>query len=88
MFICPGWIFTSPVVLLMCNQFSPVLCIVYAGNDVGYFMGGRIVDTCLAMISWTFSRLDLLLYLCTSGMLHVLPLYGPVVLVLTLCHLG
>ena len=32
--------------------------------------------TWLAMILWTFIRLDLLLYLCTSGTLHVLPLYG------------
>ena len=31
-FIWPGWIFTSPFVLLVCAQSSTVLCIVYAGT--------------------------------------------------------
>ena len=39
-------------------------------------MGERIVSTLLYMILWTFSRLDLVLHMCTSGMLQVLPLYG------------
>ena len=46
------------------------------GNYVEGCLGGLIVDTWLAMRWWTFSRLDLVLYLCTSGTLHVIPSYG------------
>ena len=60
----------------MWYQYYPFLCTAYAGNNVGGCMGERIVSTLLYMILWTFSRLDLVLHMCTSGMLQVLPLYG------------
>ena len=74
-FICPGWIEPYPVVLLLCAQSSPVLCIVYAGTDFGGGLCGWNVSTWLAMRLWPFIHLALVLYLCTSGTLHVLQFY-------------
>ena len=71
-FIFTGWIFTSPVVLLVCAPYSPVLCTVYVGTSAGSGLGGGIFFTWLAMILWTFIRIYLVLYLCNSGTLHVL----------------
>ena len=75
-FICSGWIVTSPVVLFVCSQYSPVLCTMYAGNYVGFYLVVGIFATWLTTRMWTFSHLDLVLYMCTSNMLHVLPPYG------------
>ena len=52
------------------------MCIVYLVDDVGGCLGGVIVSTWLATILWNFSSMDLVLYLCTSGTLHAIPLYG------------
>ena len=52
------------------------MCTVYAGDNVGGCLGGVNFSTWLAMRLWNFSRLDLVLYLCTSGTLYVLPSYG------------
>ena len=72
-FIFPVWIFTSTLVLFVCTQSSTILCTVYAGNDIGGCLGNVIVATWLAMRLCNFSCLDLLLYLCAIGTLHVLP---------------
>ena len=48
------------------------LCTVYVGTDVGGGLRGGIVATWLAMILWTFIRLAMILYMCTSGTMHVL----------------
>ena len=73
MLIFPGWIVTSPVVLFVCAKSYPVLCTMYLGNDVGGCLCGGIVATWLAMRLWPFSCLELVLYLCTSGTLQLLP---------------
>ena len=52
------------------------MCNVYTGNAVGCCLGGVIVATWLAMRLWTFSHMALVLYLCTSETLHILPYYG------------
>ena len=46
------------------------------GDEVGICLGFRIVATWLAIISGPFKRLDLILYMCTSGTLNVITLYG------------
>ena len=74
-FLFSGWIVKYPVFLFVCAQSSPILCTVHTRNDVGAFLGGRIVATWLAMRLLTFSRMDLVLYMCTSGTLHMLPSY-------------
>ena len=56
-FIFPVWIVNSSVVLFMCAHYYPFLCTVYAGNDVGGFLGSVSVATCLAMRLWPFSCL-------------------------------
>ena len=71
--ISPGYIVTSPVVLFVCAHSSPVLCTVYASNDVVGCLGVVIVATLLGMRFWPFSRLALVLYLCTIVTLHVIP---------------
>ena len=76
MFIFPICIVTYSVVLLVFTQSYPVLCNLYSGRVVGGCLGGRIVATWLAMRLWIFSRLALVLYMCTSSTLHVLPSYG------------
>ena len=58
---------------------SPVfsyLCTIYMRNVVVGCLGGEIVLTWLAMILWHFSHLALVLYMCTSGTLHVFTSYG------------
>ena len=52
------------------------MCTMYLGNDVGGCMGGGIFAMWLAMRLRHFSCLDLVLYLCNSGTLYMLPLYG------------
>ena len=74
--IFPGWIVTYPVFLFVCAKYSPVLCTMYLGNDVWGCLCGGIVAMWLATRLWPFSCLDLLLYLCNSGTLHLLPSYG------------
>ena len=75
--ISPGWIVNFPVVLLMWAQSSPVLCtVMLVGTRVGIFLGRIIVVMWLAMILSPFRRLTLVLYLCTSGTLNMLPQYG------------
>ena len=73
---CTGWIVISHVVLFVCSQSYPVLCTVYEGNNVGVCMGSGIFTMWLAMRLCTFSCLDLVLYVCTSWTLHVIPSYG------------
>ena len=75
-FIWPRWIVTSPVVLLMCAQSYPVLCILYVGIDVWGGLCSWTVATWLDIGLWPLISLDMVLYLCTSEMLHVLPSYG------------
>ena len=76
-FIFPGWIVNSPVVLFVCTQFSSVLCnVVLVGDEIGSCLGRIIFATWLAMLLCPLRRLDLVLYLCKSGTLHVLPSYG------------
>ena len=68
---------TSPVVLFVCTQSSPVMCTaVLVGAGANIFIGGGIVATWLDMILYPFRRLALVLYLCTSGTLNVIPSYG------------
>ena len=74
--ISPGYIVTSPVVLFVCAKSSPVMCTMYLGNAVGSCLGDGIVAMWLAMRLWPFSCLDLVLYLCNSETLHLLPSYG------------
>ena len=73
-FIYPGWVVSYPVVLFMCAQYSPVLFTMYKINDVGGCLGGVIVATWLDMRFWNFCRLDLILYHCISGTLHIITL--------------
>ena len=76
-FSCPGCIFTSTVVLFLCIQSSPILCaVVLFGDEVVSCLGGVIVAPWLSMILFPSRGLYLVLYPCTSGTLHVLPLYG------------
>ena len=51
-------------------------------------MGVVIVATWLAMRMWDFIHLSLVLYMCTSGTLHILPLYGCIRCVLTYVSSG
>ena len=67
---------TYPVVLLVCAQSSTIMRTVYLGDDLGGFLGGGFFSTWLAMILWPFRHSSLVLYLCTSGALRVIPLYG------------
>ena len=75
-FVCPVCIVTSSVVLFMCAQYSPFLCTMYLGDDVGSCLVGENVFVWLAIWFWYFSSLLMILYLCNSGTLHVLPPYG------------
>ena len=72
-FVFPGCIVTSPLVLFVFALSSPVLCTVYAGEYVEGCLGSVVVATWLDMILWIFSHLALVLYMCTSGALQVLP---------------
>ena len=75
--ICPGWIVNSPIVMLVCTQSSYFLCtVVLFGDGVGSCLGGRIFATWFTMRLCPFRSMYLVLYMCTSGMLHVLPPYG------------
>ena len=67
---------TSPVVLFVRAQSSLVLCTLYLGDYIGGCMGGRIFATWLAMVLWPFRCIVMVLYMRSSGMLHVLPWYG------------
>ena len=46
------------------------------GDGAGSCMGGGIIATWLDMRLCHFRHLDLVLYMCTSGKLYVIPLYG------------
>ena len=48
-FVCPGWIVTYTVVLLVFTQSSTVMCTMYVGTDVGGGLGGGISTTWLAI---------------------------------------
>ena len=48
----------------------------YAGTNVEGGLGGVIVVKYLAMRLWPFIHIALVLYMCNSGALYVLPLYG------------
>ena len=74
-FIWPRWIVTYTVVLLVCDQSSPVLCTEYARTATCGGIFGWTVATWLVIILWPFIRLDMVLYLCNRGMLHVIPSY-------------
>ena len=75
--ILSGWIATSPVVLFVFTQYYPVLCtFVLVGDGVVSCLGGGIVTIWLVIRLFPFRRLALVLYLCTSGTLHVLSSYG------------
>ena len=76
MFIWPGWIVTSPVFLLVCAHYSPVLWTEHAGTAMWGGFCGRTVAKWLAIRLCPCIRLAMLLYLFTSGMLHVLQSYG------------
>ena len=52
------------------------MCTVYLGDDVGGFLCSGIVVTWLSMRLWPFSFRALVLYICNSGRLHVLPQCG------------
>ena len=52
------------------------MCILYLGDDVGGSLGGENFATWLSISLWPFRRLLLVVYLCTSRTLHVLPSYG------------
>ena len=72
--IIPGWIVTSPVVLFVCNHSSPGMCtIMLVGDDVGSCLVGGIFDMWLDMKLYPFRNMALVLYLCASGTLRVLP---------------
>ena len=76
MFICTDQIVTSPIVLFVRAQSYPVLCTVYAGNDVGGCLGSGIVSMWLSMILWPFSHIPLVLFMWNIGTLNVIPSYG------------
>ena len=67
---------TSHVVLLVCTQSSPVFCTDYVGTAMLGRLSGWTVAMWLAIRSWPCILLSVVLYLCTSGMLHDFPLYG------------
>ena len=69
----PAWIFTSHVVLLVCAQSSPVFWTEYVGTAMLGGFSGWTVAMWLAIRSWPCILLALVLYLCTSGMLHDFP---------------
>ena len=67
---------TLPVALFVNGQSSPVWCtIVLMGVWIGICLGRAILVTWLSMILWPLRRLSLVLYLCTSCTLMVLPSY-------------
>ena len=53
-------------------QNSLVFCTVYLGGDVEVCMGGAIVAKLLAIRLCSFRHLLMVLYMCTSGTMHVL----------------
>ena len=69
-FIWPGWIVTSPVVLLVCAQYSPIFWTEYVGTAMLGGFSGWTVAMWLAIRAWPCIILALVLYLCTSGMFH------------------
>ena len=60
----------------MFDHSSPVLFTMYVGIDVGGGLGGGIFAMWLAMVLWTSIFLALVLYMCNSGTVKVLPSYG------------
>ena len=69
-------IFNYPVVLLVCSQYSPGFWTEYSGTAMLGGFSGCTVATWLTIRLCPCILLALVLYLCTSGMLHVLPSYG------------
>ena len=74
--IWPGCIFTSPVVLLVCAQTYPVFGTEYIGTAILGGLIGWTIDMWLDIRLRPCILLALVLYMCTSGMLHEFPLYG------------
>ena len=66
----------SPVVLLVCDQYSPVFWTEYVGTAMLDIFSGWTVDMWLAIRPWPCILLALVLYMCNSGMLHEFPYYG------------
>ena len=67
-FICPGWMVTSPVLVSLIDQYYPVwLVVMVEGAGIGSLRGGMIVVALLAMMAWPLSSHTLVLYLCTLG---------------------
>ena len=75
-FIWPGWNVTSPIVLLLCAQYSPFFKTEYVGNAMLGGFSGCNVAMGLAIRSWPCILIALVLYMCTSGMVHDFPSYG------------
>ena len=75
-FIRPGWIVTSPFILLVCAQSSPNFFTEYAWINLLGGLGGCTVSMSLSIRSWAFILLALVFYLCTGGMLPDLSSYG------------
>ena len=81
---------TTPMVLFVYTQSFPVLCtIVLVGDGFGIFLDGVIIVTWLAMILCPLRHMTLVLYLCTSGRLHVPFNYmGACLVILPIFHMG
>ena len=60
----------------MCDQSSPVFWTEYVGTDMLGGLSGWTVDMWLAIRSFPCILLDLVLYMCTSVMLHDFPSCG------------
>ena len=77
LFISTVWMVNSPVVLFVRTQSSHVWCTaVLLGAGVGICMGGKVFVTSFSMRLYPFRRLSLILYLCTGGILKVMPSWG------------
>ena len=76
MFIRTGWIVTSPVVLLVCAQSYPAFWAEYIWNALLAWLSGWTVAMWLAIRSWTFILLALVLYLCNGVILPDFSSYG------------
>ena len=76
MFIRPGWIVTSPVVLLVCAQSSPGFWTEYICTALLGWLSGWTVAMWLAIRSSPCIILALVLYLCNGGFFPEFPLYG------------
>ena len=79
--IFPGYIMTSSMALFVCTHYFTILyTVVLVGDGVGSCLGGSIFAMLLVMILCPFRHMDLVLYMCTIGTLHVIPSYGCVII--------